>query len=97
MGKYQAAEKTNKIKTVTERGTSSTGVSPPVLCDPHIHEVVQADFGAAFLEALPLCHFDLQSPGTTPRSENETGSTEHISKLKINSIISPVQILEIPI
>lgn len=82
---------------MTENGTSSTGVSPPALCDPHIHEVVPAGFGAAFLEALPLCHFDLQSPGTTPRSENETASTKHISKLKINSMISSVQILEIPI
>lgn len=77
-----------------KHGTSLTRISPPVLCDPQIHEVVQAGFGVAFLEALPLCHFDLQSPGTTPRSENETGSTEHVSKLKINSTISPVQILE---
>lgn len=46
-------------------------VMPPVPGDPHIHEVVQADFGAAFLEALPLCRFDLRSPGTTPRSENK--------------------------
>lgn len=65
----------------------------PVLCDPHIREVVQAGFGGAFLEALPLCHFDLQSPGTTPQSENERGNITHVNKLTINSIISPVQIL----
>lgn len=65
----------------------------PVLCDPHIREVVQAGFGAAFLEALPLCHFVLQSPGTTPQSENERGNIKHVSKPIINSIISPIQIL----
>ena len=46
-------------------------VMPPVPGDPHIHEAVQADSGAAFLEALPLCRFDLRSPGTAPRSENK--------------------------
>lgn len=47
--------------------------------DPHIPEVVQVGSGAAFLEALPWCHFDFQSPGTAPRSEKER-ETQHISK-----------------
>ena len=65
-------------------------VAPPVLRDHHIHAVVQAGSGAAFLEALPLFRFDLQSPGTTPQSENERGSTKQISQLNKHSIISSV-------
>lgn len=73
------AEKTNKIKTVTEHGTSSSAVPPRVLRGPRLRKAVQAGSGAAFLGVLPLCHFDLQSPGTAPLSEKEIASTKHVS------------------